>query len=230
MEMLSILPVDLIRLIIDFTVENDVDIVTLCQSCKMIKEILGKRTRGLNLRVSNFKKITYPVILWYYSQNPRFFSRELYRRVGQSGDLRLIETVHSIDSSESISHCIMEGICVKGHLEAAKTAIHWIDKNNKYLIHEAVKGGNLDLVEWLSNQNCPIGNFTMILASELGFIKIVKLLISKGIPIEQNSLYEATKNGHLEMLKFITFQRDQMNTTMIEVAAFLWTYPHLNLA
>lgn len=74
----------------------------------------------------------------------------------------------------------------------------------KYYIEEAVKGGHLNTVIWLLQENCNNSMDGCWTASEYGHLDILKWIINQGYVYDILScLYIATRNRHIEIIEYL---------------------------
>ena len=84
----------------------------------------------------------------------------------------------------------------------------WLLKNgcewNDYCIEAAAMNGNLEMIEWLINKDCPLLNHMEIsMAINNNDKECVELLYKLGCDLKEFHLFEAIKQGNFELFSFI---------------------------
>ena len=95
--------------------------------------------------------------------------------------------------------------CLNGRLSLLKyLVVNKYADPNKYMLNLAVEYGHIKVVKWLLSRRCPCDEEACELAAEKGNLKILKCLRSRGCPwVKQQILSVAHENGHSNVINWV---------------------------
>jgi len=97
----------------------------------------------------------------------------------------------------------LNGLSIIG---AGSGRLDWVERGGVYNEHTreaAAKGGQLRILKWLHEQDCPLDTSTCWGAANGGHLEVLKWLREKGYPWDCRTCMEAAKGGHLEVLQWL---------------------------
>ncbi len=185
MTLTTVLPRELIELVIEFYSRDDSDSAVLRRVSKLWLELSPNPRDGSKL---------YGVMVYAFVSS---ISRlQWARENGCPWDQMVVRTAAE-----------------QGHLEVVKWAVsqkcplaEW------WTCAWAARGGQLGVLKWLRDNGCRWDNWTCTLAARGGHLELLKWARENGCPWEVGSMVtHAAETGHLEVLKWLITQGCSVN-------------------
>lgn len=99
--------------------------------------------------------------------------------------------------------------------EEEKSRFRFLIEESRTLLDPHILEGNLDMIEWLLDhgQNIQYYCSPMVLAAQCGHLEIMKFLLSRCLPINEEVFYAAMRTDRTEVVEWLIQQDcEQPNT------------------
>lgn len=221
--MLSVLPRELVSLILDFTVREDLDAVLVFQSCKTLRDIIAEKQRAkqfyprrlfYTLRPVRLE-ITRPMLEWFTRQGRDV--KSIAENIGRSGKREVIEWI--LSQRPELNSRVLNGLAGSGNLELLKE----LNKKTRYSLSkdgfiEAAGRGDLAICKWIKEETIDL-NLKEIFqgvdaAAKGGHRKVLDWLRAERTITGNLTLASAAKGGHLDLMKWLLARRFTLTTNV----------------
>ena len=135
---------------------------------------------------------------WLYAKGFLWEKEEIVINAAASGNLEMMEWLRDIDirPPPEAAHQPAEN----GNLEMLKwLKIYSWGGWSPYTMSFAVSGGHLEVMNWLHENGCPVGDVSCIKSLQDGNLEVLKWLREHGCSWGENGLRKAAENGHFEV-------------------------------
>ena len=133
--------------------------------------------------------------------------KKIYYRAGLRGNLSMIQRFLKLNKNSydaNNADFAMRGAAESGSTHILKWMRHNNYKFNRWTSAHAVKGNQFVILKWLIKRGCLIDELCTKYSAKAGnLILLMWLLNKKKCEIDWDAIYVASRNGHIDIIKFI---------------------------
>ena len=126
---------------------------------------------------------------------------------GQYADMEILHLAGSLGILRKNSHFtpgIIRGAALSGSLQKVQSLVgHEPSQLLRGISHYAIRGGSMEMLEWMSEQGAEFDRYAMWSAVEFGHVNMLQYMKERGSPLEHSLTGTAAYHGQFAALQWL---------------------------